>query len=99
MTSVRLERRGGNIDLVRPDGAVATMTLPGQPVRRITLGRRELAECLADELHRLDPDEIYAETLTKGLARLAATTKKTTTKKAATKKTTPSAASRGSSPS
>jgi glucose-6-phosphate dehydrogenase assembly protein OpcA len=60
------------------------------------LGRRELAECLADELHRLDPDEIYAETLTKGLARLAAPTTKTTTRKAAMKKTTPSAASPGS---
>jgi glucose-6-phosphate dehydrogenase assembly protein OpcA len=70
LTSVRLERRGGNIELVRLDGAVATMTLPDQPVRRISLGRRELAECLADELRRLDPDEIYAETLTKGLTRL-----------------------------
>jgi glucose-6-phosphate dehydrogenase assembly protein OpcA len=67
MTSVRLTRPGGHIDLLRPDGAVATLSPPGQPVRRITLGRRTLAECLADELHRLDPDEIYAETLTRGL--------------------------------
>ena len=70
MTSVRLKRRGGDIDLARPDGAVATLTLPRQPVRRISLGRRELAECLADELRRLDPDEIYAETLTKGLSKV-----------------------------
>jgi glucose-6-phosphate dehydrogenase assembly protein OpcA len=68
MTSVRLERRSGNIDLLRPDGAVATLAPPHQPARRISLGRRALAECLADELHRLDPDEIYAETLTRGLA-------------------------------
>ena len=68
MTSVRLTRGSGNIDLLRPDGAVATLSPPGQPVRRISLGRRELAECLADELHRLDPDEVYAQTLTKGLA-------------------------------
>jgi glucose-6-phosphate dehydrogenase assembly protein OpcA len=67
MTSVRLKRPSGNFDLLRPDGAVATLAPPGQPVRRISLGRRSLAECLADELHRLDPDEIYAETLTKGL--------------------------------
>jgi len=67
MTSVRLTRPSGNIDLLRPDGAVATLSPPGQAVRRITLGRRSLAECLADELHRLDPDEIYAETLTRGL--------------------------------
>jgi len=70
MVSVRLERRGGDIDLVRPDGVVATLVQPGQPVRRITLSRRQLAECLADELRRLDPDEIYAETLTKGLAKV-----------------------------
>ena len=70
MVSVRLERRGGDIDLVRPDGVVATLVQPGQPVRRITLSRRQLAECLADELRRLDPDEIYAETLTKGLVKV-----------------------------
>ena len=72
MSSVRLERRSGTIDLVRPDGAVATMAQPGQPVRRISLGRRHLAECLADELRRLDPDEIYAETLTRGLTKVGA---------------------------
>jgi glucose-6-phosphate dehydrogenase assembly protein OpcA len=71
LTSVRLERRSGNIDLTRPDGALATLTRPDQPVRRISLGRRELAECLADELRRLDPDEIYEETLTRGLSKIA----------------------------
>jgi glucose-6-phosphate dehydrogenase assembly protein OpcA len=67
MVSVRLEREGGAVDLVRPDGVTATLSQPGQPDRRISLPRRRLAECLADELRRLDPDEIYAETLTKGL--------------------------------
>lgn len=90
MTSVRLERRSGNIDIVRPDGAMATMTQPGQPVRRISVARRELVDCLADELRRLDPDEVYAETLTKGLVRLAGTTqalmKKPPAKKAAAKR-------------
>lgn len=69
--SVRLERRGANIDLVRPDGAVATLTETGQPVRRISLDRRQLAECLAEELRRLDPDETYADTLINGLAKVA----------------------------
>jgi glucose-6-phosphate dehydrogenase assembly protein OpcA len=93
LTSVRLERRGGDIDIVRPDGAVATLAQPGQPVRRINLGRRELAECLADELRRLDPDEIYAEALTEGLPLLAAAAK------VATKKATSSAARPEGSPS
>jgi glucose-6-phosphate dehydrogenase assembly protein OpcA len=70
MVSVRLERRSGAIDLVRPDGAIATLTQPGQPTRRISLARRATAECLADELRRLDPDEIYDETIRKGLPRI-----------------------------
>jgi glucose-6-phosphate dehydrogenase assembly protein OpcA len=67
LASVQLTRPDGPIDLLRCDSAVATLSPPGQPVRRISLGRRGLAECLADELHRLDPDEIYAESLTRGL--------------------------------
>ena len=70
MISVRLDRRSGPVDLVRPDGTVATLTQPGQPVRRITLARRGTAECLADELRRLDPDDIYEETIRKGLPRV-----------------------------
>jgi glucose-6-phosphate dehydrogenase assembly protein OpcA len=76
MTSVRLTRPGGNTDILRPDGAVATLSPPGQPVRRISLGRRTTADCLADELHRLDPDETYAMTLTQGLAMIATPTRK-----------------------
>ncbi|MEO5981116.1 MAG: glucose-6-phosphate dehydrogenase assembly protein OpcA [Pedococcus sp.] len=70
MISVRLERRSGPIDLVRPDGTVATLSQPGQPLRRISLARRATAECLADELRRLDPDDIYEETIRKGLPRV-----------------------------
>jgi hypothetical protein len=33
---------------------------------------RQLPECLAEELRRLDDDEVYGEVLTKGLARLTA---------------------------
>jgi glucose-6-phosphate dehydrogenase assembly protein OpcA len=95
MVSVRLTRTSGNIDLLRPDGAVATLSPPGQPVRRISLGRRTLPECLADELHRLDPDEIYAETLTKGLAMIEAPTHK----QSGPKKAVPSPAREGESPS
>lgn len=72
LAGVRMQRRGGPIDLVRPDGTIATLTQPGQPDRRIALPRRDLAECLAEELRRLDPDEVYCETLTRGLERLTA---------------------------
>lgn len=70
MVSVRLERKSGNIDLVRPEGSTATLSQVGQPDRKISLARRKSAECLADELRRLDPDEIYEETLVRGLPRI-----------------------------
>ncbi|GAA2023095.1 hypothetical protein GCM10009740_10330 [Terrabacter terrae] len=70
IASVRLERESGPIDLVRPGDVVATLSQTGQPDRRINLPRRELPECLADELRRLDPDEAYAEALCKGVAEL-----------------------------
>ncbi len=68
--SVRLERPSGPIDLVRPGDFIATMTQPGQPERRVSLRRRRDAECLADELRRLDADEVYEEVLTRGLPQL-----------------------------
>lgn len=66
--SVRLERASGTVDLVRPqDGNTATLSQPSQPDRTIALAHRGDAECLADELRRLDPDEVYHEALTSGL--------------------------------
>ncbi|EWT05531.1 OpcA protein [Intrasporangium chromatireducens Q5-1] len=70
ISAVRLERKSGPIDLVRPGEEVATLSQPGQPDRRIALPRRGEAECLADELRRLDPDDTYAEALLEGLAHL-----------------------------
>ena len=68
IVSVRLERDSGSIDLVRPvDGNTATLAQPGQPVRTLALAHRGDAECLADELRRLDPDEVYHDALVKGL--------------------------------
>jgi glucose-6-phosphate dehydrogenase assembly protein OpcA len=54
-----LERRSGPVELVRPDGKVGTLRQPGQPDRHVPLRRRPVRECLAEELRRLDPDEIY----------------------------------------
>ncbi|MFQ6172535.1 glucose-6-phosphate dehydrogenase assembly protein OpcA [Oryzobacter sp. R7] len=69
--SVRLERASGTVDLVRPqDGNTATLSQPGQPDRTIALPHRGDAECLADELRRLDADEVYADALTRGLPKV-----------------------------
>ncbi|WP_309116687.1 glucose-6-phosphate dehydrogenase assembly protein OpcA [Saccharothrix sp.] len=59
IVDVRLERKSGVVELLRPDGKVGTLTQPGQPERRVALQRREIRDCLAEELRRLDPDEVY----------------------------------------
>jgi glucose-6-phosphate dehydrogenase assembly protein OpcA len=63
ITEVRLNTSAGDIIINRPDGRVATLTRPDQPDRHVALQRRELADLLAEELRRLDPDEIYGESL------------------------------------
>lgn len=63
IVSATLERRSGVVELERPDGRVGTLTQPGQPARRVALQRRQVRDCLAEELRRLDPDEIYESTL------------------------------------
>lgn len=61
ITGVRLATSGGDIVIHRPDGRVATLCRPGQPDRQVSLMRRPMAELLAEELRRLDPDEVYQE--------------------------------------
>jgi glucose-6-phosphate dehydrogenase assembly protein OpcA len=63
ITEVRMQTSEGDVVISRPDGRVATLTRPGQPDRHVALQRREIAELLAEELRRLDPDEIYGEAL------------------------------------
>ncbi|GAB6904139.1 glucose-6-phosphate dehydrogenase assembly protein OpcA [Kineosporia succinea] len=70
MVGVHLTRASGEISIVREDGTVATMTQPGQPTRRVALHRRTDVECLTEELRRLDPDELFADVLTKGMPRI-----------------------------
>ena len=63
IVQVTLQRRSGAVDLLRPDAKTGTLTQPGQPDRRIALQRRSVRDCLAEELRRLDPDEIYKDAL------------------------------------
>lgn len=70
ISAVRLERKSGPIDLVRPGDRIATLSQPGQPDRRITLPRREARDILADELRRLDADNTYEDALLRGLDKL-----------------------------
>jgi glucose-6-phosphate dehydrogenase assembly protein OpcA len=53
----------GDITITRFDGRTATLAWPGRADRRLALHRRDTAELLAEELRRLDPDDVYEETL------------------------------------
>jgi glucose-6-phosphate dehydrogenase assembly protein OpcA len=63
ITGVRLDCADGAIEVSRPDGRVARLMRPGQPERQVSLLRRETAEIIAEELRRLDPDEVYGEVI------------------------------------
>lgn len=69
---VLLKRVDGDIELLRPNLTVATLRQPNQPPQRIALPRRSLQACLAEELRRLDPDEVFGEVITAGLSRALA---------------------------
>jgi glucose-6-phosphate dehydrogenase assembly protein OpcA len=64
---VRLRRASGTVDLERAVPDVATLSQPGQPTQDVSLPRRSLRDCLAEELRRLDPDDLLGQVLTEGL--------------------------------
>ncbi|MDQ1201671.1 glucose-6-phosphate dehydrogenase assembly protein OpcA [Rhodococcus sp. SORGH_AS303] len=52
------------VSISRPQtGTTATLIRTGQPDTLVSLARRETRDCLAEELRRLDRDEIYEEAL------------------------------------
>ncbi|MFD9390910.1 glucose-6-phosphate dehydrogenase assembly protein OpcA [Streptomyces sp. NPDC060000] len=63
VTAVRLGTANGEILIDRPEGPLATLTLPGQPSRTLALKVRATSELIAEELRRLDADEMYAVAL------------------------------------
>lgn len=93
LVAVELHRVSGVLELNRPEGSnIATLTQPGQPVRTVSLPRRQDDECIAEELRRLDPDDIYGDVVTLGLPKIdaalyggAGAAKKTAAKKAPAK--------------
>jgi glucose-6-phosphate dehydrogenase assembly protein OpcA len=63
ITAARLHSSHGDISLDRPDGRLATFRIPGEADRPVALQRRSTAELLAEELRRLDNDDIYQQTV------------------------------------
>lgn len=72
---VRMERASGVIELERELPNVARLSQPNQPTHDLSLPRRSLRDCLAEELRRLDPDDLYGEVITRGLDQLEAADK------------------------
>lgn len=61
---VELNRPTVSIAINRPQtGNTATISRTGEPDKKVALSRRETQDCLAEDLRRLDPDEIYEEAL------------------------------------
>jgi glucose-6-phosphate dehydrogenase assembly protein OpcA len=63
ITRVVLTTKQGDVTISRTDGRLATLSSPGEPDRPVALKRRDLDELLSEELRRLDPDDVYAETV------------------------------------
>ena len=67
---VDLVRKSETVTLSRPQtGTIASLSRTGRPGARLPLPRRETRECLAEDLRRLDADEIYEEAL-RGIERV-----------------------------
>ena len=67
---VRLVRKSGDIELTRVEPTTARLKQPDQPNHDISMPLRSLRECLAEELRRLDPDEVYGRVVTEGLPQI-----------------------------
>ncbi len=68
ITDVVLSTKESTVEISRRDGKLATFRSPGNPDRPMALKRRDVAELLAEELRRLDEDDVYAATAKKLLA-------------------------------
>ena len=67
---VKLVRASGAIELERTMSNIATLVQPNQPTHDLSLPRRSLRDCLAEELRRLDPDDLFGEVIVHGVGRL-----------------------------
>jgi glucose-6-phosphate dehydrogenase assembly protein OpcA len=71
--SVKLYRGDDVISLERTRPGIAQLIQPNQPTHDISLPRRSLRDCLAEELRRLDPDDLLGDVMLRGLPQLDAT--------------------------
>lgn len=70
ISGVRLQRPSGVLELERTENPLVRLVQPGQPDHDVSLPRRSLRDCLAEELRRLDPDDVFGDVVTRGLSAL-----------------------------
>jgi glucose-6-phosphate dehydrogenase assembly protein OpcA len=70
IAAVHMGRENGEIRLDRTAVNIATLVQPDQPTHDISLPRRNLRDCLAEELRRLDPDDLYGDVIRRGVPAL-----------------------------
>lgn len=63
IASVVLNTTQGDVLIERIDAVSCHFSVPGSSPREVPLGARSLAELLAEDLRRLDADDIYAATI------------------------------------
>jgi glucose-6-phosphate dehydrogenase assembly protein OpcA len=68
IASVVLNTEAGDVRIERIDAQSCHFSVPGSSPREVPLGARTLAELLAEDLRRLDADDIYAATIAHMLA-------------------------------
>ena len=63
ISKVVLHMADGDVAIERIDASSCHFSVPGSAPRQVPLGRRTLAELLAEDLRRLDADDIYEATV------------------------------------
>jgi glucose-6-phosphate dehydrogenase assembly protein OpcA len=64
---VRLVREGSEIEILRDQSNIATLSQTNQPPKELSLPVRSLRDCLTEDLRRLDPDLAFEKVITGGL--------------------------------
>lgn len=63
LSCVTMTRASGDARLTRVRASTGILSVPGQPDHEVALAHRGLTDQLAEELRRLDPDEMYRQVL------------------------------------
>lgn len=68
--SVAVRSEAGDVVIERSHGSFAAITQPDHPRLEVPLPRRQLADCLAEDLRLLRPDPLYGRVVTEGVPML-----------------------------